>query len=149
MLPLHLLSRDCKSMNNRIRHSGVIENIQGNSIQVRIVQTSACAACKVAGYCNAAESKEKLVDVFCNHAASFQTGQLVVVSTSGKVASQALLWGFGMPFVILVAVLLIVLLSTGNEGMAALSGIGALVPYYIMLWYLKDWMRKQLTFQIE
>ena len=53
-------------MSNKIRHEGVIDSIDEGCVHVRILQTSACAACKVAGYCNAAEAKEKIVDVFCD-----------------------------------------------------------------------------------
>ena len=136
-------------MNQRISHSGVIESIEEGCVHVRIVQTSACAACKVAGYCNAAESKEKIIDVFCDSVAAYQVGQQVVVSASGQVAVKALLWAFGVPFVLLMAVLLLVLLLTGNEGWAALGALGALVPYYIILWLLRDKMREQLAFTIE
>jgi sigma-E factor negative regulatory protein RseC len=116
---------------------------------VRIVQTSACAACKVASYCNAAESKEKIIDVFCNSVAEYSVGQQVVVSTSGQVAAKALLWAFGVPFVLLMTVLVLVLLLTSNEGWAALSALVALIPYYIILWLFRDKMREQLAFQIE
>ena len=120
-------------MSNKIKHSGVIENILGDSVQVRIVQTSACAACKVAGYCNASESKEKLVDVYHADTRNLRVGDVVTVTASTQVAAQALLLGFGLPFVVLVAVLIAVLLITGNEGAAALSGLGALIPYYAVL----------------
>ena len=50
-------------MSQKICHSGIVERIDDGCVHVRIVQTSACAACKVAGYCNAAESKEKIIDV--------------------------------------------------------------------------------------
>ena len=136
-------------MNQRISHSGVIESIEEGCVHVRIVQTSACAACKVAGYCNAAESKEKIIDVFCDSVAAYQVGQQVVVSASGQVAVKALLWAFGVPFVLLMAVLLLVLLLTGNEGWAALSALATLVPYYVLLWLLRDKMREQLAFRIE
>jgi sigma-E factor negative regulatory protein RseC len=136
-------------MNQRISHSGVIESIEEGCVHVRIVQTSACAACKVAGYCNAAESKEKIIDVFCDSVAAYQVGQQVVVSASGQVAVKALLWAFGVPFVLLMAVLLLVLLLTGNEGWAALSALATLVPYYVLLWLLRDKMREQLAFTIE
>ena len=46
-----LQTRDCKLMSTKISHSGVIERIEPDKVQVRIVQTSACAACKVASYC--------------------------------------------------------------------------------------------------
>ena len=136
-------------MSNKIQHSGVIESIEDGCIHVRIVQTSACAACKVAGYCNAADSKEKVVDVYCNNEARYKTGQQVTVSTSGKVAAKALLWGFGIPFVLMVTVLVLVLLLTDDEGWAALGALAVLIPYYILLWFLRDNMREQLSFVIE
>ena len=136
-------------MSTKISHSGVIERIESDRVQVRIIQTSACAACKVAGYCNAAESKEKLIDVFCDSVAkSLHVGQPVTVTTSGVVAAKALLWGFGLPFVVLVAVLIVVLLLTSSEGLAALCALAALVPYYLALWLLRDRMRDELSFQI-
>ena len=137
-------------MGTKISHSGIVESIEDGCVKVRIVQTSACAACKVAGYCNAAESKEKIVDVPCGSAArNLTVGQQVTVTTSGKVAAKALLWGFGLPFVVMVAVLVLVLWLTGSEGKAALSALAALVPYYIILWLLRNRMREQLSFSIE
>ena len=137
-------------MSNRISHSGVIDKIDGDHVQVRIVQTSACAACKVAGYCNAAESKVKMVDVFCDSVAKqLSVGQTVTVTASRQVATQALLWAFGLPFLLMVSVLIIVLKWTGSEGLAALSGLGILVPYFIVLWLFRDRMRDRLSFSIE
>ena len=136
-------------MSNKIKHSGVVENILGDSVQVRIVQTSACAACKVAGYCNASESKEKLVDIYHADTRNLRVGDVVTVTASTQVAAQALLLGFGLPFVVLVAVLIVVLLITGNEGAAALSGLGALVPYYAVLFLFRNRIRDKLSFSIE
>ena len=136
-------------MSQKISHSGIVESIDDGCVHVRIVQTSACAACKVAGYCNAAESKEKIIDVYCDSVAAYQVGQQVVVSTSGQVAVKALLWAFGVPFVLLMTVLVLVLLLTANEGLAALSALAVLVPYYLVLWLLRNKMREQLAFRIE
>ena len=116
---------------------------------MRILQTSACAACKVSGYCHAAESKEKIVEVYCSNTAAYTTGQEVVVSTTGSVARRALLLGFGVPFLVLVIILVIVLKITGNEGLSALCGLAALIPYYIILYLCRDHIRRQLTFYLE
>jgi sigma-E factor negative regulatory protein RseC len=136
-------------MSNRISHSGVIESITDGGVSVRILQTSACAACKVASHCHASESKEKVVDVRCADGASYQKGQQVIVSASRNVANQALLLGFGLPLLVLVGVLVAVLLSTGDEAVAALCGLGALIPYYLILWLLRDSIGRRVTFQIE
>ena len=136
-------------MSNKISHPGVIDRIEGDCVKVRIIQTSACAACKVASHCNASESKEKLVDVFGCDTAKYSTGQEVVVSASKEVANRALLLGFGIPLFLMVVVLLIVLRWTGDEGIAALASLGALIPYYIILWLMRDSIRQLVSFRIE
>ena len=136
-------------MSNNIRHEGVIDSIEEGCVHVRILQTSACAACKVAGYCNAAESKEKIIDVFDTGKSGLKVGDAVVVSTSGDVAARALLWAFGVPFVWLVAVLVLVLWQTGDEGLAAVSSLLSLIPYYGILFLMRHRMRRQMAFVIE
>lgn len=136
-------------MSDKIRHEGIIDSIEEGCVHVRILQTSACAACKVAGYCNAAESKEKLVDVFRTDATNLKVGDAVTVSTTGDVAARALLWAFGVPFLVMVAVLVVVLRQTEDEGIAALSGLAALIPYYGLLYLLRHRMRRQMAFVIE
>ena len=136
-------------MSQKISYSGVVERIEGDCIKVRIVQTSACAACKVASHCNAAESKVKIVDVFGCDTTNYSTGQEVTVWASRDVANRALLLGFGVPFLLLVCVLLIALRLTANEGLAALWALGSLVPYYFALWLLRNRIQRGISFQIE
>ena len=135
-------------MGTKISHSGIIESIDEGCVHVRIVQTSACAACKVASYCNAAESKEKIVDVY-KPAGNLKVGDAVTVTASSQIATQALLYGFAYPFVLLVVVLVAVLWLTGNEATAGLSALGALLPYYAVLYLLRNRHREQFAFDIE
>ena len=138
----------CK-VHAKISHSGIVESIEEGCIKVRILQTSACAACKVAGQCHAAEAKEKIVDVFDADGSRFQIGQDVTVWTSRDVATKALVLGFGMPFLLLLGVLVAVLFLTNNEGLAALAALGSLLPYYFLLWWWRDSLRQQLSFHLE
>ena len=136
-------------MSQKISHSGVIESVLEGCVKVRIVQTSACAACKIAGHCNASESKVKIVDVFCSNSSDYSVGQNVTVRASKDVANKALLLGFGVPFLLLVSVLMIALKIIGDEGISALIALGALVPYYFALWLMRDRIQHQISFQIE
>ena len=136
-------------MGQRVSHAGVIDSLQEDRIKVRIVQTSACAACKVASHCNAAESKVKMVDVFGADASRYQVGQEVTVWASQHVANKALLLGFGLPFLLLIVVLVVVLRLSGNEGIAAVSALCALVPYYLLLWWRRDTIQQQISFHLE
>lgn len=136
-------------MSNKITHSGIVKSIADGCIKVQIVQTSACAACKVASHCNASESKVKIVDVFTRDTNIYQIGQEVTVWASKDVANRALLLGFGAPFLLLICVLMIALKFFGDEGLAALAALASLVPYYLALWVLKDRIQQQISFNIE
>ena len=136
-------------MSNKIRHTGVVDSVADGKVNVRILQTSACGACKIAGHCHASEAKEKLVTVDGADTAVYRTGQPVVVTAARRVASLALLLGFGVPFVVMVGVLTVVLQLTGNEAAAALAGLSALVPYYLLLWLFRNRVGQRVSFQIE
>lgn len=139
----------CK-VHTKISHSGIVESIEDGHVRVRILQTSACAACKVAGHCNASESKEKIVDVL-NIADTFHlnVGDEVMVCASRNVANKALMLGFGIPFLLMIGVLVAVLYTTDSEGVAALAAIGSLLPYYFLLWLRRDSIRQKISFYLE
>ena len=136
-------------MENTIRHDGVVEQIDGGHIVVRILQTSACAGCKVASHCNASEAKVKTVDVYQAPPATLKVGDSVVVSTSGRTAGKALLLGFGLPLVLLLVVLAVMLGLGFGEGTAALCALAVLVPYYIIIWLCRNRIARSVAFHIE
>ncbi|MBQ8657174.1 MAG: SoxR reducing system RseC family protein [Prevotella sp.] len=136
-------------MSNKIKHDGIIDSIAEGKVRVRIVQTAACAACKVAKHCNASESKEKLVDVFTTDTSRWTIGEQVVVAASQQMANKALAFAFGIPLLLLLLVLVIALKITGSEGIAALCGILALVPYFMVLFVLRSSLQRQMSFWIE
>ena len=137
-------------MSTKISHSGIVESISEGCVQVRILQTSACAACKVAGHCHASESKEKIVDVLnVADVSHLKVGDNVVVSASRDVANRALLLGFGVPFLILLSVLLVMLQLVSDEGLAALAALLALLPYYGLLYLMRDRIQQKMAFFIE
>ena len=74
---------------------------------------------------------------------------IVITLPTGTSRCTALLWGFGLPFVVMVTVLVVVLLLTDNEVAAALGGLLALAPYYGVLYLLRRRLRDQLSFAIK
>lgn len=135
-------------MNTSIKHCGIVDEISDRCIKVRIVQSSACASCKVASRCNASESKEKIVDVYDDNSKQFSVGDNVVVIASTKVGLFAVFLSSVIPLFLLIITLATVLAITNNEVYAALSSIGILIPYYIILYIFKDQIRSRLSFNI-
>lgn len=136
-------------MSDIIRHEGIVDSIEEGCVHVRILQNSACGACKVAGYCNAAESKEKLVDVYVDSTEDMKIGQSVIVAAKRKDAVKALLWSFAVPLLLMILVLCLIVMLTDNEGWAAIGALLSLIPYYAVLYLLRHRMRRQIAFFIE
>ena len=103
--------------NNTIKHLGIVENIQGSHLSVRIVQTSACAACSAKGHCSSADSKDKIIDITDVTAASYQVGERVMVIGETSMGMMAVVLAFVLPFVLLIFSLFLLMAWIENETM--------------------------------
>ena len=131
-----------------IRHQGVVDSIDGQDIIVRITQSSACGGCQARNICRAAESKDKLVEVRCADADSFDVGQTVTVAGAESLGLKAVTFAFGLPLLLLLAVLVTAVAVVGSEKVAAIAALGILVPYYVVLFLLRDRIKKDFQFRI-
>ena len=132
-----------------IKHRGIVEKIEGSHVVVRIVHTSACSACSAKGLCNASESKEKQIDVYEVNP-SYRIGEEVMLCGSTSMGMRAVLLAFGIPVLLLLAALFITMRVT--DGDALLSSIVALlavIPYYLVIYLMKDKLNKTFSFVIE
>lgn len=136
-------------MTNSIKHSGIVESVEDGCVKVKIVQTSACSSCKIAGHCSASESKDKIVEVYDKTLDGLKVGDSVVVIASQRTGMLSVLLSSVIPLVILVAVLFFMIPLTENEVLSALTSIGALIPYYLVLYLMRDKIRSKLSFGIE
>ena len=130
--------------NNTIKHLGIVENIQGSHLSVRIVQTSACAACSVKGHC-----KDKVIDITDVTAASYQVGERVMVIGETSMGMMAVTLAFIIPFVLLIVSLFAWMALIGNELYAALLSLAVLIPYYFVLWLNKTRLKQKFSFTIK
>lgn len=136
-------------MSNNIKHAGIIESVESGHVRVRILQASACGACVVSSHCHASGAKEKLIDVYETPTITRKKGDQVTVVASTKTGARAVALGFGVPFLLLLAVLFTTMGLTGSEPIAALAALASLIPYYIGLYVCKDKISGKLSFWIE
>ena len=132
-----------------IEHRGVITSIADHKVSVMILQQSACSSCHAKGACMAADSKEKMVDI-TDHTGKYKVNDLVTVVGQKSIGYRAVLWAFVIPIIILVSIL-VVSISVWNLGeiKAALAAIISLVPYYAMLYLLRNRMANSFVFTIK
>ena len=136
-------------MDNTIKHQGIVENIQGSHLSVRIIQTSACAACSAKGHCSSADSKDKVIDITDTAASSYQVGEQVMIIGETSMGMMAVVLAFVIPFVLLITSLFIFMAWMENELYAALSSLIILVPYYFILWLNKARLKQKFSFTIK
>lgn len=135
--------------NNTIAHLGIVESIQGSHLSVRIVQTSACAACSVKGHCSSADSKDKIIDITDAAASSYQVGEQVRIVGEMSMGLMAVVLAFIFPFILLVVSLFLFMAWIENELYAALLSLAILVPYYFILWLNKTRLKQIFSFTIK
>lgn len=135
-------------MENKIKHVGVVQAIDNGRITVRIVQSSACASCKAVQQCHAAESKEKTVFVYTDSTEYF-VGQDVVVMASYKVGFTAVCLSMLIPMLLMMIVLFLMTTLGYTELFSALTCVGLLIPYYILLYLFRKQINKRVSFSIQ
>lgn len=136
-------------MADLIKHRGIVEKVEGSHVTVRIVQTSACSSCSAKGLCNASESKEKLIDVYGVRDA-YRVGEEVMVCGTTSMGMRAVILAFGLPVLILLLALFVTMRMTdGDALLAACVGLGAMIPYYLIIYICKDKLNRTFSFTIE
>lgn len=135
---------------NDISHEGTIISIEKENLRVRIIQNSACASCKIAGHCQTSESKEKIIEVTTPDYADFSVGDKVNVTESVGVGAKAVVFGFILPLALMMAAIISAITAFDtSEGVAALAGIASLLPYYLVLYFLRGYMKNIMGFGID
>ena len=167
VLSLHTFLQSKREM---IKHDGIIIalNEDGTAL-VRIVQTSACAACKAKAMCASAESAEKEMTVVLlgeeamrreGERRGFAVGDTVEVMVQQKMGWKAVVLAYLLPFFVMLAVMFIGngLLAMGDgatgllgdeakrEAVLGTVALCAMALYYLVLGMFKDKLQKEFSF---
>ena len=163
-------ARFLQSKREMIKHDGIIIalNEDGTAL-VRIVQTSACAACKAKAMCASAESAEKEMTVQLTNSeasnspspiADIKVGDTVEVMVQQKMGWKAVVLAYLLPFFVVLAVMFIGngLLAMGDgatgllgdeakrEAVLGTVALCAMALYYLVLGMFKDKLQKEFSF---
>ena len=154
-------ARFLQSKRKMIKHDGIIIalNEDGTAL-VRIVQASACAACKAKAMCASAESAEKEMTVVLLGDGQWAVGDSVEVMVQQKMGWKAVVLAYLLPFFVMLAVMFIGngLLAMGDGAIGLLGdeakreavlgtvALCAMAVYYLVLGLFKDKLQKEFSF---
>ena len=154
-------ARFLQSKRKMIKHDGIIIALNENGTAlVRIVQTSACAACKAKAMCASAESAEKEMTVMLLGDGQWAVGDSVEVMVQQKMGWKAVMLAYLLPFFVMLAVMFIGngLLAMGDgatgllgdeakrEAVLGTVALCAMALYYLVLGMFKDKLQKEFSF---
>ena len=132
-----------------ISHEGVITRITDDELEIKILAQSACAACHAKSACGMGEQAEKILTVPRPKGQEFSLLQKVNVTMAIGQGNKAAVLAYLIPIVLLLAVLFTCLGLGLCEGLSSLLSIVVLIPYYIILYFQRDKLKRRFEYRIE
>lgn len=136
-------------MGEYISHPGVVVGINDKDIEIEILSSSMCGSCGIKSACGMSEMKEKHVTVPKPADKEFIVGQPVSINMSTSQGNKAALFAYFIPALLLVAIIVTVSNLSANEWLAALVGIGIVAVYYVILYFFRDKLKNEFTYEIK
>ena len=134
---------------NTISHEGVITKITNDELEIKILAQSACAACHAKSACGMGEQAEKILTIPRPKDKELSPGQRVNVRMAIGQGNKAAILAYLIPIILLLAVLFVCLGLGLGEGLSALFGIIAMIPYYIVLYLRRDNLKQKFEYSVE
>ncbi len=132
-----------------ISHEGRIVEITPEFTSVEIISSSACAACHAKGLCGFSEEESKLVVLPTDPYTEYKVGDTVNLALKQTMGLKAVWISYVIPLIILLIIVLTLCAVNVNELIAGLSGVGAVLVYYFVIWLLRDKLKNEFVFYIK
>lgn len=128
-----------------VTRSGYVTAVHATHADIQIVQESACASCHIRGVCAAGDTAPRIIEVA--DTAGLIAGTHVTLSMAERYGWLGVLFAFVLPLLIVTGTLFGAAPRLGSEEAAALLGMGALVPYYFLLYTARHYFARTVRFE--
>ena len=136
-------------MEEHVSHPGVVVGLKGEDLEIEILSASSCGSCGIKSACGMSEMKEKRLIVPKPADKEFIVGQPVSIIMNAKQGNKAALIAYFIPAFLLVAIIVILSNLSIKEWIAALIGIGVIAVYYLILYFFRNKLRDNFTYEIK
>lgn len=131
-----------------IEHIGRVKRINDDYITVSVIKNSACASCEIKSACNISEVEEKEIEVK-RFGQNYDIGEQVKVYFGESLGFRALMLGYIIPFLIVIAVIIAAKILNIDDGKAGITALLTLIPYYFILYLSRNKHKKTFSFYIK
>lgn len=133
-----------------IDDEGVVVKVDAASriVTVGVSADEDCSSCPAARLCGVASSSSRTVQVAVTSPSLYRPGQRVTLRGSERMHRKAVMLATVLPCIALIAIMTLVWLLTANELVAALSGVGAMCLFFIVLYMMRNKIAHEFAFEI-
>ncbi len=131
-----------------IKQNGIIKKVDDHTYYISIATHTACSSCHAKSMCNIGSLKEEIIEVPKDKKPGLSVGDRVEVVMEKTLGTKAVMLGYLYPFLLLLLTLILTTSLMNNDGLAALLSLAVLVPYYFILYKMRDHLKKTFLFRL-
>lgn len=131
-----------------VEHVGTVESIEDGAVKVNILSQSACSSCHAKGACSMSEVENKTIEIKTTRS-DYSIGETVNVVMLQSQGNKAVLFAYGLPFVLVISTLIICSWAGFGEGEAGLISLAVLPIYFFVIYLFKDKFKQEFSFRIQ
>jgi len=131
-----------------ITHEGIVVRVPGDgTADVEIITMEACATCHAKSVCSAGKTDTRIITV--KSVADLDQGDHVTVVMQQSLGFRALVIGYVIPFLVLIAAFTLATVAGAGELLSAMLSFAAIGLYYFVVWILRSTIGKKFEFKIK
>lgn len=131
-----------------IEHQAIVRKVSERYAQVEILVKSACASCHAKTLCSASDESRRIVDVLLAEGEEVEVGQTVDVYGRKSWGIKAVVLAYVVPIILILSVLVGCKRLGLADDIAGLASLGVLVPYFLLLYLLRNKIGRNIVFRI-
>jgi len=132
---------------NIINHEGIVLSNDGINVIISISSASACSGCHAEGSCSLSGIEEKIIEVHGKY--NVKSRDQVTILMKQSMGYTAVFLGYLFPGIVVVAVLITLISFKVPELFAGLISLAILLPYYTLLYFIRERINKKFTFTLK
>lgn len=133
-----------------IAHPATVIAVETSKITLQLTSENCCHNCALQNVCGSGEPSGRTITLNDKEAAkNFYIGQNVEVILSSKQITQAAVYGYILPLLLVLFFLFVPYFLTHNETLAALLSLAVIPVYYSLLWLFRKKIKKALQISIR
>ena len=133
----------------KVTHPGVVKKIEGNKAEISVISKASCISCSLKNVCSVSDMKEKIIEVDLADLGQHNEGENVTVEMKQSYGTWAVLLGYFFPFLVLFFGLMLFLHWGLDQGLAGILAIALLIPYYAILYLMRDFFKKRFRYHVS